>query len=92
MENLIDPVIIVDNGRIIFNHSVEEVMDNFSFQLLDNEPAAGEAVYYEKVLGGYLAAVRGRGDEGRALDMEFLFNMVINSGEEVNRYMGGGEK
>ena len=90
MENLIDPIIIVDNGKIIFNHSIEEITSGFRFELMERKPEEGEAVYYEKVLGGYLAAVKGRGDEGRALDLEFLFNMAVNSGRRLDEIISGG--
>ena len=88
MENLIDPVVILENGRIIFNHSMEEVSDSFTFELREELPSGDDVVYHEKVLGGYLTAVRG-GDGGRGIDLEFLFNMVVSKDAEVNEIIGG---
>lgn len=92
MENLIDPIIIVEDGRIIFNHSMEEITENFSFELRESIPEGDEAVYYEKVLGGYFVAVRSSDDDGRAVDLEFLFNMVVSKGYGINDYIAGGTK
>ena len=92
MENLIDPIIIVENGRIIFNHSMEEISESVSFQLSDTEPSGDDLIYYEKVLGGYLTARRGNDPDSRAVDLEFLFNMVVSSGESLNGAINGGSK
>ena len=92
MENLIDPIIIVEDGRIIFNHSMEEISENISFQLSDSEPAGEDVIYYEKVLGGYLTAYGRKDYDSRAVDLEFLFNMVVNKGSAVNEIVSGGAK
>lgn len=92
MENLIDPIIIVEDGRIIFNHSMEEISENLSFQISDTEPAGIDVVYYEKILGGYLTAYSRKDPDSRAVDMEFLFNMVVSKGESINELISGGVK
>ncbi|MDC7125321.1 MAG: ABC transporter ATP-binding protein, partial [Spirochaetales bacterium] len=69
VENLIDPVLIVDNGKIVFNHSMEEITDNISFRLLDEEPSGKNVIYYEKSLGGYFTAFAERSENSRAVDL-----------------------
>jgi ABC-2 type transport system ATP-binding protein len=92
MENLIDPIIILEDGKIIFNHSMEEVTDNFSFALKDSVPEGPDVLYHEKILGGYLTALKGSDDDGRAVDLEFLFNMVVSNGMSINDCITGGTK
>ncbi len=92
MENLIDPIIILENGKIIFNHSMEEITEHMSFSVADSEPVGEDVVYYEKVLGGYLTAYSRKDDDGRAIDLEFLFNMVVSKGPSINELISGGAR
>ncbi|MBI9109195.1 MAG: ABC transporter ATP-binding protein [Spirochaetales bacterium] len=92
MENLIDPIIILENGKIIFNHSMEEITENLSFELRESVPEGDEILYYEKILGGYLTAVKNNDNDGRAVDLEFIFNMVVSRGIEINDLIVGGAK
>lgn len=92
MENLIDPIVIVEDGKIIFNHSMEEISEHITFQLDDDEPAGDELIYYEKVLGGYLSAYSRKDINSRAVDLEFLFNMAVNKGRVLNELISGGVK
>ncbi|MDA3958861.1 ATP-binding cassette domain-containing protein [Oceanispirochaeta sp.] len=80
MEMLIDPIIIVDKGKIILNKSMEQILNNYHLVLQENEPLPGEALYWEKVLGGYSVVKEGPTEEGKTMDLEFLFNLVINKG------------
>jgi ABC-2 type transport system ATP-binding protein len=89
MENLIDPIIIVENGKIIFNRSMEEITNSFSFTKKEEVPAGDNVVYYEKMLGGYMTALAGRDEDSLSVDLEFLFNMVVSRGNEINNYMTG---
>ena len=92
MENLIDPIIIVEDGKIIFNHSMEEISENISFQISDTEPSGDDVIYHEKVLGGYLVALKGNDPDSRAVDLEFLFNMAVSTGKKLDELVSGGVK
>lgn len=83
MENLIDPIIIVEAGRIILNNSMEEITGSFHISLQKSEPDPEEAVYWEKVLGGYSVVSRGPDTEGNGMDLEFLFNMAVAKGNPL---------
>lgn len=80
MENLIDPIIILDEGRIIFNQPLREVGSRLRTAIESVEPTDEGALYVEKTLGGY--AVLRRNDEGEetAIDLETLFNAVTAGG------------
>ena len=53
MENLIDPIIILDEGRIIFNQPLREAGARLRTVIEAAEPADTEALYTEKTLGGW---------------------------------------
>ena len=87
MENLIDPLLILHNGKVIFNDTVDSVTDNYSMSLVATEPKEGEAVYVEKVLGGWMVLKTREDDEqNQPLDLETLFNVIIENPD----FMAGG--
>jgi len=88
MEDLIDPVIIVDNGAIIFNHSMAEVAGKISCSFSPFPPSGDKIIHSEKVPGGWAVLSEidgelgeGTGNDGRLnsnnIDIEVLFNAVI---------------
>lgn len=90
VENLIDPIIIVDEGKIIFQHSLEEISNGIHVEQRDSEPGEGEVLYAEKALGGWFSLVAGADEEGRGIDLELLFNGVIQDADRINALIKGG--
>jgi len=93
MENLIDPLIILHDGNIIFNEGVDSITDKYVMSLVTTDPQQDERVVYkEKVLGGWMVLKeRNEQDDdtqGQPLDLETLFNVVI----ENPNHMQGGKK
>ena len=83
LESLIDPVVILDEGRVIFNRSLEEIAQRLRVGLLSAAPDPDEALYSEKTLEGYRVVLENPGDEEIHMDLELLFNTVIRSRERV---------
>ncbi|AEV29075.1 ABC-type multidrug transport system, ATPase component [Sphaerochaeta pleomorpha str. Grapes] len=91
MENLIDPIIVLHNGVVIFKNSVDSVTDKYALHLCQKEPTPGEAVYSEKVLGGWMV-MQERTDEDSQIpiDLETLFNAVIENPKTFGSNLSGG--
>jgi ABC-2 type transport system ATP-binding protein len=85
MENLIDPIIILDEGRIIYNRSLEETAKHITIRIEQQapDPAADTLLYSAAVLGGYVAVRENREDEESGIDLETLFNAVTANSEGV---------
>jgi ABC-2 type transport system ATP-binding protein len=83
LENLIDPVIILDEGQIIFHHTLEEISNHLSVQRRAQPPDPEEALYAEKMLGGYLVVTKNTEGEETHMELELLFNTVIQSHERL---------
>ncbi len=83
MENLIDPLIILHDGAIIFNDEVASITDKYVMSLVSGDPQQDTAVVYkEKVLGGWMILKeREESDDaqGQPLDLETLFNVVVEN-------------
>lgn len=76
VDNLIDKIIVLDNGRVIFQQTIAEISQKVSFISETTADVEG-AIYSEAVPGGYRLMVP-QGDAETAVDIELLFNAVTN--------------
>ena len=82
VENLIDPIIIVDEGKVIFNHSIFDVSNKLVLEQVHVLP--GDELYSQEVLGGFQIVRRNtQGIEG-PVDFELLFNAVVSKGSSLD--------
>ncbi len=82
IEGIIDSVLVLDNGKIIFNRSLEEVSRKLCFKNLKNIEDAN-VLYSEKGITGYAAIVRNTGVEESHINLELLFNAIIAKNSKV---------
>jgi len=76
IESIIDKIIILDEGRMIFKKSVAEITEKVSFISGTSEDLSG-AIYSESSPGGYRLIIPKNHTE-TDVDIELLFNAVIN--------------
>jgi ABC-2 type transport system ATP-binding protein len=91
MENLIDPIIVLHDGVVIFNNSVESVTGNYGLHFSEKETAREDSVYSEKVLGGWMVMQKRKEEEENLIpiDLETLFNAVIENPKTFRSEKGG---
>ncbi len=89
LSDLIDPVIIIDNGEIIFNYTMDEILERLVISFSPEKESSGREIYSEKVPGGWVNVFESNGDSGDTIDFEILFNAVISNPVLINRIMGG---
>jgi ABC-2 type transport system ATP-binding protein len=82
LENLIDPIIIIDEGQIIFNQSVESITTNLSFEPVKE---GVRALYSEEGFSDFLGILPNTSGKATRLDLELLFNGVISNAKEINQ-------
>ncbi len=85
LESLIDPVVIIDEGKIIFQHSLEEISDALSFEMLPEIRENRQPIYCEEGLGGYAAIVSNSQGKASRLDLELLFNGVVANAKGIDQ-------
>ncbi len=88
LENLIDPVVIIESGKIVFNHTIDTIMSKLSF-IKTAEAELGETTIFHKeaVFGGhYLVTERVNGEE-TPLDFELLFNAILSNKEMISQHL-----
>jgi ABC-2 type transport system ATP-binding protein len=84
MENLIDPIIILDEGKIIFFQDYEQISKKLVISKQTEIPDSGSVVYYESSLGGYTVVKENTTRKETWMSLELLFNAVIGNKEKIN--------
>ncbi|MDD5539403.1 MAG: ABC transporter ATP-binding protein [Candidatus Marinimicrobia bacterium] len=83
MANLIDPIIILDEGQIIFNQNLEDTARRLVMKVYEDEQETNSCLFCEKTIGGYIALEENKTGEDSKIDIELLFNAVINNRERI---------
>jgi ABC-2 type transport system ATP-binding protein len=81
LASLIDHIIILENGKVVFNQSTMEISSKLSF-VQTKELDHLDVLYKEDVLGGHAVMCRKNGEETE-IDLELLFNGVVSNTEKV---------
>ncbi len=83
MGNLMDPIIILDEGKIIFNDSVEAIAQKLHFEVTYSRGEPTDVLYAERVLGGYMVVKENKFEEETEVDIEVFFNAMIANREGI---------
>ena len=93
LESLIDPVIILDQGRIIFNQAMEGISNRLKVSYMSTPPDQEKVLHSEKTFEGYMTVTENKDHEESHIDLESLFNTVINNSARISRiFQDGGTK
>ena len=85
LENLIDRVTIIDEGKILFDQNVETIVQKLSFRYAFDDAEVKEAFYAEPSLrGSVVVAANTEGDEGK-LDLELLYKAIVTNGNIIQK-------
>jgi ABC-2 type transport system ATP-binding protein len=82
LENLIDPIIIIDEGQIIFNQSLDDITTHLTFEPVKE---GIRALYAEEGFSGFSGILPNTTGKSTKLDMELLFNGVVANAKEINQ-------
>jgi len=93
LETLIDPIIILDQGRIIFNQPMEEISSRLKVSNISLPPDQEKVLYSEKTFEGNVTVTENDDHDGSHINLETLFNTVINNSTGISRvFQDGGIK
>ena len=84
LENLIDPVIILDKGRIIFNQSSENITSKLIFGEIQQYNDI-DILFKEGLEGKEKGVVVNHTNTSTSLDLELLFNAVVQQDEKIQK-------
>ena len=86
LENLIDHVTILEEGKILFHQSVGRIAEKLLFKLSFDPQEAGQAFYSESTLKGQALILPNYLEEDNRPDLEMLYKAVLLNGKIINAY------
>ncbi|MDP4284462.1 MAG: ABC transporter ATP-binding protein [Bacteroidota bacterium] len=81
LDNLIDRVIIVDNGELLLNASIHEISGKLCFKSVKELPETGKVLYAEDSLKGHTIVIENTEKEDSKVNLEHLFNSITENPE-----------
>lgn len=88
LENIIDPVIILDHRDVLVNASIEEISQKLFFDY--GSTLHPEALYSEQLPGGFIQVLMNTTGEESKVNIEALFNAVYKHKELVKNLFENG--
>jgi ABC-2 type transport system ATP-binding protein len=84
VQHIIDAVIILQEGNVIFNHPLERVAARIAIEVQPVVPDSSEALLVQAIPGGFAVVTANREGDEIDLDLEILFNTVTANPQLMN--------
>ena len=81
LDNLIDKVIIVDNGQLLLNASISDIADKLCFKSVGSIAGIDKVLYAEESLKGFSIVTANTAQEDTKVNLEHLFNAITENPE-----------
>jgi ABC-2 type transport system ATP-binding protein len=78
IDTIIDKVVVIDNGTIIYNENTEEITQKLYFETAITLSDDEKVLYSEKCPLGYRVVKPAKANAESSIDLELLFNAIIN--------------
>jgi ABC-2 type transport system ATP-binding protein len=78
IETIIDKIVVLDEGKIVFNEVIFNISQQWQFKTVASLTGIETPIYQEKCLGGYRILCETDHQEETEIDIELLFNAIIN--------------
>jgi ABC-2 type transport system ATP-binding protein len=83
LDNLIDSIIILEDSKILIQHSLDTVAEKLCFGTLPSIDYDNRVLYSEPSIKGYKAVFENSELEESRVDLEYLFNAVLGNPERI---------
>ena len=83
LDNLIDRVVIVDNGQLLLNASITEIAQKLCFKTVAEITDKNKVLFSQESLKGYSVVIENITNEDSKIDLEQLFNCVTENPEKA---------
>ena len=83
MESLIDRITIIDEGKILFDQTIDQITSRLSFKISFDSAEVKEALYREESLKGSAIITANNDEEEGKLDLEMLYKAIVTNGEAI---------
>ena len=83
IEGMIDTVIILENGKVMFNQNMENISKQLVFKTLESDQTNDRILYSEDNIINKKAILNNLGTDDSPIDIELLFNAVISDKQKI---------
>ena len=83
LDNLIDQIIIVEDGALVLNASINAISDKLSFKMVKELPESAAILYAESALNGHTIVLPNTEGVETPVHLELLFNAAIEQPERM---------
>ncbi len=83
LENLIDRITIIDEGKILFDQTVEQISKKLQFKISFDQEEIQQALYNESSLKGNAIITHNIDGEDTKLDLEMLYKGIITNQAKI---------
>ena len=84
LDNLIDQVVVIDNGAVLLNASINEIADKLAFKLVAELPEPDKVLYSESSMMGHAVVMPNTEGVDTKVHLEYLFNAVTANPDKTN--------
>lgn len=85
LDNLIDAIVILEDSKILIKHSLDTVAERLCFRELPSVELDERVLYSEPSLRGYRAVFENSSQEDSRVDLEHLFNAVVENPARISK-------
>lgn len=85
VENLIDRIIMLDNGKFIMQKDLFDISSKLNFST--SSTAEGEDILYSEIVPGGYKVITPRPEGNSSVDIELLFNAISSGSEKLKDYV-----
>lgn len=78
IETIIDTILVLDEGKMVYNETILDISKQWQFKTVTSLVGIENPIYQEKCLGGYRIITAVNELEETEIDIELLFNAIIN--------------
>ncbi|HEU4472324.1 MAG TPA: ABC transporter ATP-binding protein [Flavisolibacter sp.] len=79
LEHLIDRITIIDEGKILFNETMDSIARKLSFRFAYDQEDVAAAYYNESSFGGTVVVTQNTEGEESKVDLELLYKAIITN-------------
>jgi ABC-2 type transport system ATP-binding protein len=84
LDHLIDRILIIDEGKILFNQAIDTICQKLSFSHAFDSEELSHALYAESSLKGSAIIRLNKHNEETRLDLEMLYKALLLEPEKIN--------
>jgi len=79
IDTIIDTVATIDNGRLVFLEKMEDISRKYLFETVSKVENISGILHQEKTFSGYRIIRENKSEEETTIDLELLFDAIINN-------------